>query len=166
MHRYRKILCLLLAGMFAVQILQMPARASETEPLSEETTEDPEFLEEFAEETPEEIVEEIIFEELTEEDFITEDPEEIPDTEWPEEAVTEESYAQEPEMEEPSQKENRPFSNTEKVVVAASAGRLLQSLSRLISGKYHEQDKKLRQTVDRKQRREIQEKKQAMGLRD
>ena len=77
-----------------------------------------------------------------------------------------ENPPEEPEMEEPPQKENRPFSNTEKVVIAASAGRLLQSLSRLISGKYHEQDKKLRQTVDRKQRREIQEKKQAMGLRD
>ena len=53
-----------------------------------------------------------------------------------------------------------------KVVVAAASGRLLQSLSRLISGKYQEQDKKLRKTMDRKQRREIQEKKQAMGLRD
>ena len=105
MHRYRKLLCLLLAGMFAVQILQMPARASETEPLSEEITEDPEFLEEFAEETPEEIIEEIIFEELTEEDVITEDPEEIPDTEWPEEAVTEESYAQEPETDETMEEE-------------------------------------------------------------
>lgn len=77
-----------------------------------------------------------------------------------------ESPPEEPEMEEPSQKENRPFSNTEKVVIAASAGRLLQSLSRLISGKYQEQERKLRQTADRKQRREIQEKKQAMGLRD
>ena len=77
-----------------------------------------------------------------------------------------ESPPEEPEMEEPSQKENRPFSNTEKVVIAASAGRLLQSLSKLIAGKYQEQEKKLRQTVDRKQRREIQEKKQAMGLRD
>lgn len=77
-----------------------------------------------------------------------------------------ENPPEEPEMEEPPQKENRPFSNTEKVVIAASAGRLLQSLSRLISGKYQEQDKKLRKTMDRKQRREIQEKKQAMGLRD
>ena len=77
-----------------------------------------------------------------------------------------ESPPEELEMEEPSQKENRPFSNTEKVVIAASAGRLLQSLSKLIVGKYQEQDKKLRHTVDRKQRREIQEKKQAMGLRD
>ena len=77
-----------------------------------------------------------------------------------------ENPPEEPEMEEPPQKENRPFSNTEKVVIAASAGRLLQSLSRLISGKYQEQDKKLRQGMDRKQRREIQEKKQAMGLRD
>jgi len=77
-----------------------------------------------------------------------------------------ESPPEEPEMEEPSQKENRPFSNTEKVVIAASAGRLLQSLSKLIAGKYQEQDKKLRQGVDRKQKREIQEKKQAMGLRD
>ena len=77
-----------------------------------------------------------------------------------------ESPPEEPEMEEPSQKENRHFSNTEKVVVAASAGRLLQSLSRLISGKYQEQDKKLHHGMDRKQRREIQEKKQAMGLRD
>ena len=92
-----------------------------------------------------------------------------------EEAKREEEYREdeppenppeEPEMEEPPQKENRPFSNTEKVVIAASAGRLLQSLSRLISGKHQEQDKKLRQTVDRKQRREIHEKKQAMGLRD
>ena len=77
-----------------------------------------------------------------------------------------ENPPEEPEMEEPSQKENRPFSNTEKVVIAASAGRLLQTLSKLIAGKYQEQDKKLRHTVDRKQRREIQEKKQAMGLRD
>lgn len=92
-----------------------------------------------------------------------------------EEAKPEEEYRddeppenppEEPEMEEPPQKENRPFSNTEKVVIAASAGRLLQSLSKLIAGKYQEQEKKLRQTVDRKQRREIQEKKQAMGLRD
>lgn len=77
-----------------------------------------------------------------------------------------ENPPEEPEMEEPPQKEDRHFSHTEKVVIAASAGRLLQSLSRLISGKYQEQDKKLRQTVDRKQRREIQEKKQAIGLRD
>ena len=77
-----------------------------------------------------------------------------------------ENPPEEPEMEEPSQKENRHFSNTEKVVVAVSAGRLLQSLSRLIAGKYQEQDKKLRKTMDRKQRREIQEKKHAMGLRD
>ena len=92
-----------------------------------------------------------------------------------EEAKPEEEYQEdeppenppeEPEMEEPPKKENRPFSNTEKVVIAASAGRLLQSLSRLISGKYQEQDKKLRKTMDRKQKREIQEKKQAMGLRD
>ena len=77
-----------------------------------------------------------------------------------------ENPPEEPEMEEPPQKENRPFSNTKKVVIAASAGRLLQSLSKLIAGKYQEQDKKLRQGMDRKQRREIQEKKQAMGLRD
>ena len=77
-----------------------------------------------------------------------------------------ESPPEEPEMEEPSQKENRPFSNTEKVVIAASAGRLLQSLSKLIAGKYQEQEKKLHHGMDRKQRREIQEKKQAMGLRD
>lgn len=92
-----------------------------------------------------------------------------------EEAKPEEEYREdeppenppeEPEMEETPQKENRPFSNTEKVVIAASAGRLLQSLSRLISGKYQEQDKKLLKTMDRKQKREIQEKKQAMGLRD
>lgn len=92
-----------------------------------------------------------------------------------EEAKPEEEYREdeppenppeEPEMEEPPQKENRPFSHTEKVVIAASAGRLLQSLSKLIVGKYQEQDKKLRHTVDRKQKREIQEKKQAMGLRD
>ena len=69
-------------------------------------------------------------------------------------------------MEETPQEEKRQLTHIGKVVVAASAGRLLQSLSRLISGKYQEQDKKLRQTVDRKQRREIQEKKQAMGLRD
>ena len=77
-----------------------------------------------------------------------------------------ESPPEEPEMEELSQKENRPFSNTEKVVIAASAGRLLQSLSKLIAGKYQEQEKKLHHGMDRKQRREIQEKKQAMGLRD
>ena len=89
---------------------------------------------------------------ITEEEYREDDPPEEP--------------PEEPEMEEPPQKENRPFSNTEKVVIAASAGRLLQSLSRLISGKYQEQERKLRQTADRKQRREIQEKKQAMGLRD
>ena len=89
---------------------------------------------------------------ITEEEF----PEDKPPENPPEELETEE----------PSNKENRPFSNTEKVVIAASAGRLLQSLSKLIAGKYQEQEKKLRQTVDRKQRREIQEKKQAMGLRD
>lgn len=101
---------------------------------------------------------------------------EPPEAPVPEEkTITEKEYREdkppenppeEPEIEELSEKESRPFSNTEKVVIAASAGRLLQSLSRLISGKYQEQDKKLRQTVDRKQRREIQEKKQAMGLRD
>lgn len=89
--------------------------------------------------------------------------------------ITEEEYRddeppenppEEPEMEETPQEENRQLVHIEKVVVAASAGRLLQSLSRLISGKYQEQDKKLRQGIDRKQRREIQEKKQAMGLRD
>ena len=60
----------------------------------------------------------------------------------------------------------REYRHIEKVMIAASAGRLLQSLSKLIAGNYQEQDKKLRQTIDRKQRREIQEKKQAMGLRD
>lgn len=73
---------------------------------------------------------------------------------------------EEPKTEEPPEPEKRMYAHTEKLVVAASAGRLLQSLSRLIAGKYQEQDKKQRQTVDRKQRREIQEKKQAMGLRD
>lgn len=72
----------------------------------------------------------------------------------------------EPEMEEPPEPEHQAYTHIEKVVIAASAGRLLQSLSRLISGKYQEQERKLRQTADRKQRREIQEKKQAMGLRD
>lgn len=89
----------------------------------------------------------------------------IPDEKYPEEEPPQDA-PELPEMEEPPQKESRPFSNTEKVVIAASAGRLLQSLSRLISGKYQEQHKKLRQTIDRKQRREIQEKKQAMGIRD
>lgn len=89
----------------------------------------------------------------------------IPDEKYPEEEPPQDA-PEAPEMEEPPQKESRPFSNTEKVVIAASAGRLLQSLSRLISGKYQEQHKKLRQTIDRKQRREIQEKKQAMGIRD
>ena len=88
-----------------------------------------------------------------------------PEAEYPEEEPPRDA-PEEPEMEEPPPKENRPFSNTEKVVIAASAGRLLQSLSKLISGKYQEQEKKLRQGMDRKQRREIQEKKQAMGLRD
>lgn len=77
-----------------------------------------------------------------------------------------ENPPEEPELEETPQEENRQLAHIEKVVVAASAGRMLQSLSKLIAGKYQEQDKKLRQTVDRKQRREIQEKKQAMGLRD
>ena len=89
----------------------------------------------------------------------------ITEEEFPEDKPPE-NPPEEPEMEEPSNKENRPFSNTEKVVIAASAGRLLQSLSKLIAGKYQEQDKKLRKTMDRKQKREIQEKKQAMGLRD
>lgn len=82
------------------------------------------------------------------------------------EDIPPENPPEEPEMEETPQEENRQRAHIEKVVVAASAGRLLQSLSRLISGKYQEQDKKLRQGMDRKQRREIQEKKQAMGLRD
>ena len=77
-----------------------------------------------------------------------------------------ENPPEEPEMEETPQEEKRQLTHIEKVVVAAAAGRLLQSLSRLISGKYQEQDKKLRKTMDRKQGREIQEKKQAMGLRD
>lgn len=92
-----------------------------------------------------------------------------------EEAKPEEEYREdeppenppeEPEMEEPPEPEHQAHTHIETVVIAASAGRLLQSLSRLISGKYQEQDKKLRQMVERKQRREIQEKKQAMGLRD
>ena len=77
-----------------------------------------------------------------------------------------ENPPEEPKMEEPPEPEYQAHTHIETVVIAASAGRLLQSLSRLISRKYQEQDKKLRQTVDRKQRREIQEKKQAMGLRD
>lgn len=92
-----------------------------------------------------------------------------------EKVITEEEYREdeppenppeEPEMEETPQEEKRQLTHIEKVVVAASTGRLLQSLSRLIAGKYQEQDKKLRKTMDRKQRREIQEKKQTMGLRD
>ena len=77
-----------------------------------------------------------------------------------------ENPPEEPEMEETPQEEKRQLTHIEKVVVAAAAGRLVQSLSKLIAGKYQEQERKLRQTVDRKQRREIQEKKQAMGLRD
>ena len=73
---------------------------------------------------------------------------------------------EEPEMTDRPQEEKRQHTHVEKVIVAASAGRLLQSLSKLIEGKYQEQEKKLRQTMDRKQRREIQEKKQAMGLKD
>lgn len=88
-----------------------------------------------------------------------------PEEEYPGEEPPE-NPPEEPEMEETPQEEKRQLTHIEKVVVAASAGRLLQSLSRLIAGKYQEQDKKLRQGMDRKQRREIQEKKQAMGLRD
>lgn len=95
---------------------------------------------------------------VPEENVITE--EEYPEDEPPE------NSPEEPEMEETPQEEKQQLTHIEKVVVAASAGRLLQSLSRLISGKYQEQERKLRQTADRKQRREIQEKKQAMGLRD
>ena len=88
-----------------------------------------------------------------------------PEEEYPEEEPPQDAPV-EPEMEEPPEPEHQAHTYIEKVVIAASAGRLLQSLSRLISGKYQEQDKKLRQGIDRKQRREIQEKKQAMGLRD
>lgn len=88
-----------------------------------------------------------------------------PEEEYPEEEPPQDAPV-EPEMEEPPEPEHQAHTHIEKVVIAASAGRLLQSLSRLISGKYQEQDKKLRQGMDRKQRREIQEKKQAMGLRD
>ncbi len=89
--------------------------------------------------------------------------------------TTEEEYPEEEpprdapvelEMEKPPEQDRQAYTHIQKVVIAASAGRLLQSLSRLISGKYQEQERKLRQTADRKQRREIQEKKQAMGLRD
>ena len=52
---------------------------------------------------------------ITEEEF----PEDKPPENPPEEL----------EMEEPSNKENRPFSNTEKVVIAASAGRLFSASS-------------------------------------
>ena len=95
---------------------------------------------------------------VPEENVITE--EEYPEDEPPE------NPPEEPEVEETPQEEKRQLTHIEKVVVAASAGRLLQSLSKLIAGKYQEQEKKLRQGMDRKQRREIQEKKQAMGLRD
>lgn len=88
-----------------------------------------------------------------------------PEEEYPEEEPPHDAPV-EPEMEERTQPEHQAYTHIEKVVIAASAGRLLQGLSKLISGKYQEQDKKLRQTIDRKQRREIQEKKQAMGLRD
>ena len=88
-----------------------------------------------------------------------------PEAEYPEEEPQQDAPV-ESEMEERPQLEHQAYTHIEKVVIAASAGRLLQSLSRLISGKYQEQHKKLRQTTDRKQKREIQEKKQAMGLRD
>jgi len=96
--------------------------------------------------------------------FVTEayeqSEEEYPEEEPPQDAL------EEPEMEEEPTQETREYLHIEKVMIAASAGRLLQDLSKLIAGKYQEQDKKLRQLMDRKQRREIQEKKQAMGIRD
>ena len=95
--------------------------------------------------------------------FVTEEYEQ-PEEEYPEEEPPQDT-PEEPEIEEPTQ-ETREYPHIEKVMIAASAGRLLQSLSKLIAGKYQEHDKKLRQQVDRKQRREIQEKKQSMGIRD
>ena len=65
---------------------------------------------------------------VPEENVITE--EEYPEDEPPE------NPPEEPEVEETPQEEKRQLTHIEKVVVAASAGRLLQSLSKLIAGKY------------------------------
>lgn len=51
-------------------------------------------------------------------------------------------------------------------LAATASLRLLQNLSRLIEKKYQQEQRGDRPTMDRKQKREIAEKKQAMGLRD
>lgn len=107
MHHCRKILCLLLAGLFAMQILWMPALAAENgeEPPAIASEEIPAIIEEVLEETvveeilleesvPEETLPEPAAEEVTEEVILEEDLE-LP----PEETVSEEEIP----LEEPAE---------------------------------------------------------------
>ncbi len=59
-----------------------------------------------------------------------------------------------------------PVFRVDSAITAQASLRLLQNLSRLIEQKYQQEQREDRPTMDRKQRREIAEKKQALGLRD
>ncbi len=59
-----------------------------------------------------------------------------------------------------------PVFRVDSAITAQASLRLLQNLSRLIEQKYRQEQQEDRPTMDRKQRREIAEKKQALGLRD
>ena len=59
-----------------------------------------------------------------------------------------------------------PVIRVDSTITAQASLRLLQSLSRMIEQKYRQEQREDRPTMDRKQRQEIAEKKQALGLRD
>ncbi len=59
-----------------------------------------------------------------------------------------------------------PILRVDSAVTAQASLRLLQSLSRMIEQKYRQEQREERPVMDRKQRQEIAEKKQALGLRD
>ncbi len=59
-----------------------------------------------------------------------------------------------------------PVLRVDSTITAQASLRLLQNLSKLIEQKYQQKQQENRPTMDRKQRREIAEKKQALGLRD
>lgn len=101
MHHSRKVLCLLLACLITMQMLYLPARAAEAEPLPEEFLEESivEIVEEIAEEIPEEVLEEPFPEDLVQEEILEEVAAEEAVEEIPEEAPVEE----EPETQEASQ---------------------------------------------------------------
>ena len=62
--------------------------------------------------------------------------------------------------------EPAPAMHIDGALTATASLRLLQNLSRLIEKKYQQEQRSDRPVIDRKQKREIAEKKQAMGLRD